>query len=156
MRNSRFRGMERQLLEFLELTVLRGIYMWVMKSEDGKDWEKVGFIIVMHSLMVDDIEASLDFGDWREAVRIIADALSFKWGFPSYRTENGKVHNIWKRSRIIRIFDYYPDRIIWEISPYVEQLGQDKISKFSEGVGWRIKSFFKQIEGGDDLPIFVI
>ena len=157
MRNSHFRGRERWLLEFLELTVLRGIYMWVMKSEDGKEFEKVGFVVVKHSFMVDDIEAGLDFGDWRGVVEIIANALSFKWGFPSYRTEDGKVRDIWKRSRLIRIFDYYPKRIDWKVSSCIEQLGVDekKISMASEGVSEGFRMFLKQLER-DNLPIFVI
>jgi hypothetical protein len=157
MRNSRFRGRKRWLLEFLELTVLRGVYMWVVKSEDGKELEKVGFVVVRHPLMVDDIEAGLDFGDWRGVVRIIADAFSFKWGFPSYRAEDGKVRDIWKRSRLIRIFDYYPERSAWRISSYVEQLGVDKkkISMGSEVVSEGFRMFLKQL-GEDNLPIFVI
>ena len=140
MKNSRFKGEIRQWLEFLELTLFRGFYMWIMKSEDGKGWEKVAFVVVKHRLMADDIEACLDFGMWREALQIVADALSHLWGFPSYRGEDGKVRDVWKRSRLIRIFDYIPERDHWEVSSYVKQLGLKKPP-----------TFFM-----DGLPVFVI
>jgi hypothetical protein len=130
MKNSRFKGEIRQWLEFLELTLFRGVYMWVVKSEDGKELERVAYIVVKHPQMADDIEACLDFGFWREAVQIVADALSFKWKLPSYRAEDGKVREMWKRSRLIRIFDYYPERDLWRVSGYVKQLGLDKIASF--------------------------
>jgi len=131
MKNSRFKGEVRQWLEFLELTLFRGLYMWIVKSEDGKEFEKVAYVWVRHSLMVDDIEANLDFGFWREAVKIVADVLNSKWNLPSYYAEDGKVRDMWKRSRLIRIFDYYPERDLWKVSSYVEQLGLDKLSKLS-------------------------
>jgi len=140
MKNSHFKGEIRQWLEFFELTLFRGFYMWIMKSEDGERWEKVAFVIVRHRLMAGDIDACLDFGMWREAVQIVADALSHQWGFPSYRGEDGKVRDVWKRSRLIRIFDYIPERDLWEVSPYIKQLGLKKPP-----------TFFM-----DGLPVFVV
>ncbi len=140
MKNSRFKGEMRQWLEFLELTLFRGLYLWVVRGEDGKEFEKVAYIWVKHSLIAGDIEASLDFGLWREAVKIVADALNQKWNLPSYYAENGKVRDIWKRSRLIRIFDYYPERDLWRVSPYVKQLRLDKLTKLSM----------------DNLPVLVV
>jgi hypothetical protein len=32
--------------------ILRGVYLWLMRSDDDKEWERVGIILVSNPLLV--------------------------------------------------------------------------------------------------------
>ncbi|MFZ8833395.1 MAG: hypothetical protein ACO2O5_04220 [Candidatus Caldipriscus sp.] len=112
--------------------VLRGVYMWIMKSEDGKEWEKVAIILVSNPLVVEWIEEALDLEDDRRAVYIVASLLGLRWGFPPYWADDemAEVREEWLRSRIIRIWEYEPEKKGWRWSSYLERLGWDDLRVF--------------------------
>jgi hypothetical protein len=103
--------------------VLRGVYEWVMLSEDGKEWERVAIILVGDPYIAEAIEGALEGGYEEEAVFIVATLLGEKWGLLSYWVDEKKsaVREEWKRSRIIHLWDYYPEKKNWKISSFVER-----------------------------------
>jgi hypothetical protein len=103
--------------------VLRGTYEWIMLSEDGKEWERVALILVRDPYIVEAIEGLLGVGDDEGAVYVVATLLSAKWGLPSYWVDEkmSAVREEWKRSRIIHLWDYYPEKKDWKISSFVKR-----------------------------------
>ncbi|MFZ8833861.1 MAG: hypothetical protein ACO2O5_06640 [Candidatus Caldipriscus sp.] len=103
--------------------ILRGAYEWIMLSEDGKEWERVALILVRDPYIVEGIEGALESGHDEGAVFMVATLLGEKWGVPSYWVDEKKsaVREEWKRSRIIHLWDYYPEKKNWKISPVVER-----------------------------------
>jgi len=112
--------------------VLRGVYMWIMRSEDGKEWENVATILVSNPLVVDMIEEALDMGDDVRAVYIVASLLNLRWGFPPYWADDemSEVREEWRRSRIIRIWEHHPEKKSWRLSSYIKRYGWDKLPTF--------------------------
>jgi hypothetical protein len=112
---------------------LRGVYEWIMLSEDGKEWERVALILIRDRYIAGAVEWFLDFGYNEAAVMVVASLLSKKWGVPSYWVdrEMSEVREEWKRSRIIRLWEYYPEKKDWKISPFVKRLyGEDAVVIF--------------------------
>jgi len=103
--------------------LLRGVYEWIMLSEDGKEWERVALILVRDLYVVEAIEGALEAGYDEEAVYVVATLLGAKWGLPSYWVDEkmSSVREEWKRSRIIHLWDYYPEKENWKISSFVER-----------------------------------
>jgi hypothetical protein len=113
--------------------VLRGTYEWIMLSEDGKEWERVALILVRDPYIVGALEGFLGVGDDEGAVYVVATLLSAKWGMPSYWVDDemSAVREEWKRSRIIHLWDYYPEKKDWKISSFVKRYwGEDVIVIF--------------------------
>jgi hypothetical protein len=103
--------------------ILRGTYEWIMLSEDGKEWEGVALILVRDPYIVEAIEGLLDAGDDEGAVYVVGTLLSAKWGLPSYWVDDkmSEVREEWRRSRIIRLWEYYPEKTSWRISSFVKR-----------------------------------
>jgi len=154
MKNSRFKLQLNNLMKLMEYTLFYEVFIWIMKSEDGKEWEKVAIVLVHLPMIAEDIVVSLDFGDWRGAVEIVADVLSYKFGLPPYRTEKGRVHDIWKRSRLIRVFDRYPERLNWRVSPFAKQLEKYNLPKLSERE-LKIVEVVRKL-GCENLPVLYV
>jgi hypothetical protein len=113
--------------------VLRGAYEWIMLSEDGKEWERVALILVRDPYIVEALEGFLGVGDDEGAVYVVATLLSAKWGLPSYWVDDemSAVREEWKRSRIIHLWDYYPEKKDWKISSFVKRYwGEDVVVIF--------------------------
>jgi hypothetical protein len=113
--------------------VLRGTYEWIMLSEDGKEWERVALILVRDLYIVEVIEGLLGVGDDEGAVYVVATLLSAKWGMPPYWVDDemSAVREEWKRSRIIHLWDYYPEKKDWKISSFVKRYwGEDVVVVF--------------------------
>jgi len=113
--------------------VLRGTYEWIMLSEDGKEWERVALILVRDPYIVEALEGFLGVGDDEGAVYVVATLLSAKWGLPSYWVDDemSAVREEWKRSRIIHLWDYYPEKKDWKISSFVKRYwGEDVVVIF--------------------------
>ncbi|MFZ8834034.1 MAG: hypothetical protein ACO2O5_07515 [Candidatus Caldipriscus sp.] len=113
--------------------VLRGTYEWIMLSEDGKEWERVALILVRDPYIVEALEGFLGVGDDEGAVYVVATLLSAKWGMPSYWVDDemSAVREEWKRSRIIRLWEYYPEKKDWKISSFVRRYwGEDVVVIF--------------------------
>jgi len=108
--------------------LLRGVYEWIMLSEDGQEWERVALIIVRDPYIAEAIEVALDLGEYEGAVYIVATLLGAKWGVPSYWVdkEMSGVREEWKRSRIIRLWEFYPEKKNWRISPLVKRIYGDE------------------------------
>jgi hypothetical protein len=113
--------------------LLRGVYEWIMLSEDGKEWERVALILVRDPHIADAIEVALDLGENEGAVYIVATLLGAKWGVPSYWVdkEMSEVREEWRRSRIIRLWEHYPEKKNWNISTFVKRLyGEEAVVIF--------------------------
>jgi hypothetical protein len=109
--------------------VLRGVYEWIMLSEDGNEWERVALIVVRDPFLVEAIEGFLGVGDDEGAVYVVATLLSAKWGMPSYwiDDEMSGVREEWRRSRIIRLWEHYPEKESWRISSFVKRYWGEEV-----------------------------
>jgi hypothetical protein len=74
----------------------------------------------------------LDLGEYENAVYVVATLLGAKWGVPSYWVdkEMSEVREEWRRSRIIRLWEY-PEKKDWGISSFVKRLyGEEAVVIF--------------------------
>ena len=113
--------------------VLRGTYEWIMLSEDGKEWERAALILVRDPHIVEAIEGCLDVGDDEGAVYMVATLLSAKWGVFSYWVDEkmSEVREEWRKSRIIRLWEYYPEKKDWRVSYLVKRyFGEEAVVIF--------------------------
>jgi hypothetical protein len=101
---------------------LEGVYVWIMRDDEGQSWEKVAVIVVSHPLLAAVINAGLDVVNGSWSLAVVSMGLFMKYGIPKWLDESGDVRDFWKRSRLIKLVDH-PEKVKWKVSRFLEEFG---------------------------------